>query len=119
MLTEAFCACSLGPSRPSVRSGSPGRARRAVRARGFSRASAKSRLRALRAKVARGPGISRIRKLMVRKLQLFEILLVCLDNEPGSGRPIYTVTYSPSIFHLSPSGAEDTSPRTDASMAGR
>ena len=44
MLTEAFRACSLGPSRPSVRLGSPGRAGRAgfrarVREKPSSRAS--------------------------------------------------------------------------------
>ena len=46
LLTEAYRTCRLGRSRPSVRRESPGRAGRAVRARGFARANAKGRLRA-------------------------------------------------------------------------
>ena len=51
MLTKAFRACGLGPSRQFVRSGSPGRAGRAVCARGFSLARAR---KVVSAREARG-----------------------------------------------------------------
>ena len=51
MLTEAFRACSLGPSRPSVRPGSPGR--------GFSRARARKVVFARFAHVARSRACAR------------------------------------------------------------